>query len=428
MKMNIQKIWFPTIMVALFYVFILQTSLHAIFRAKSPQRITREFTISNQGVLHFHSPHILSKMKLSHDRYRIKTIDGYEIVLTLDPEVQRKLERKLNGFKVDYGTYVSIHPQTGKILTLLGYRNRSTMKTDGYPSYLKASYPAASLFKIVTATAAVEKANFEPQDKIKIPGRCQHIRRKNWIRNVRKDKRAISLANAFGKSCNIAFGRIALYETGYKQLQHYANLFYFNRPIPFELPLKVSTAIFPPQEEVSAKRLAEIGAGFGDIEISPVHAALLSATIANKGVMMTPYIVDWIEDKDGLVIYQGNSKILNVPISAQTAEKLSAMMEKTVTNGTSWIAFKKRGFPRVKTKVGGKTGTLTGYSPLGKYTWFSGFAPIANPEIAISALVVMRKRFIIKGSHLARIGIASHMKYGQILENQNHILMAARNE
>lgn len=388
----------------------------------------QDFMITSQKMLIIHNPRLLNQKILENGEFVINTKDGYRISLTLDPQMQSAMNEHLSRFKVDFGAYIAIEPLSGKVLTISEYQNPDFQDSSDQPIFLRSSYPAASLFKIVTSAAALENGLLTPDQKIAIPGQCLHFRHKNWIRNPRKDKRQISLSDAFGSSCNIAFGRIALYLCGKTMLTQFAERMLFNRSIPFDFPLAPSMLYVNPDNQVTAIEVSEIGSGFGDTTISPIHAALLSAAVANQGVMMKPYVVKMIANHRGNLIYKAVEKSLATPFSPETARQLKKMMRRTITHGTSRTAFNQRGFPNVSAAVGGKTGTLDGENPEGTYTWFSGFAPLKKPQIASAALVVLKDRSIIKGTHLARIGFATFFNKRRIAERKQLLLAKYRKE
>ncbi|MDC4224909.1 MAG: penicillin-binding transpeptidase domain-containing protein [Candidatus Manganitrophus sp.] len=78
-------------------------------------------------------------------------------------------------------------------------------------------------------------------------------------------------------------------------LLNYGERFQFNRPIPFELPVQVSRM----QIDESERGLAMSAAGFGDVGLSPLHAAMIGSSIANDGVMMSPCMIDEVRDAEG---------------------------------------------------------------------------------------------------------------------------------
>ena len=321
--------------------------------------------------------------------------EGLTILYTIDPCLQAGMRRFMERARLPYGAFVAIEPRSGRVLALVDY----SLKDPNFAgASLKASYPAASIFKLITASAVVEKLGLTGEAKIKYRG-ASHAMSRNLIReDRRRDKRVTTLKEALGESNNPVFARLAL-RVGVRELRRYAQAFLFNQDIDFELPLEVSRATIP--EESYA--LARSGAGFEGTYISPLHGALIASAIANDGIIMRPRIIDKVVDEEGRVLYQEGAMRLARPIRPTTARELRGMMRETVTVGTAAKIFHfllpeawARGI-----EFGGKTGTLRGNSPPGRYDWFVGLAPLDGPQIAVSALVINDGRGKVKGAHLA---------------------------
>ena len=336
------------------------------------------------------------------DRIVSKFGERVQIVYTLDPVLQEKITSLFERYKVPYGAFVALSPKTGRILAMVGYSEK-----DGPDQRLalRATYPAASVFKLVTAAAALEKGKVEPETVINFSGGLYSLSPRNWTDNPRKDKNKITLADAMGKSCNVAFAKVALRWLEADDLLRSAEHFGFNNSINFEFPVQQSK-VYVENNEAS---MAKTAAGFGNVTLSPIHGAMMAAAIANDGRMVEPRIVEKIFI-DGREAYNFGKKEGLAGFSQITAEKLRQMMQKTVTNGTARHAFyTRRGKAYLKDMVvGGKTGSLEGHDPQGDYSWFIGMAPLDDPEIAIAALVINRPVWQIKAPFVAREGLLTY--------------------
>ena len=181
------------------------------------------------------------------------------------------------------------------------------------------------------------------------------------------------MKEAFSASINPVFGKIGIHELGKDLTGEYAERFLFNRPIPFDLPLGVSP-IRIPEDDFG---LAEITSGFNKTTmISPFHAALLSAAVANRGTIMEPWLIKKITDERGEVLYSRNPATLANPMSAETAGKMRELMYETVVKGTARKAFK----PMQKKKslhsieLGAKTGTINDPVDQNRVDWITAYA------------------------------------------------------
>lgn len=358
-------------------------------------KFTEDFVHIEGGI----APHFNEVVK---DKFVSRFGERVQVVYTLDPVLQEKITSLFEKYKVPYGAFVALSPKTGKILAMVGYSEKNGSDQQ---LALRATYPAASVFKLVTAAAALEKGKVEPETVINFSGGLYSLSPRNWTDNPKKDKNKITLADAMGKSCNVAFAKVALRWLEADDLLRSAKNFGFNNSINFEFPVQQSK-VYVENNEAS---MAKTAAGFGNVTLSPIHGAMMAAAIANDGRMVEPRIVEKIFI-DGREAYNFGKKEGLAGFSHITAEKLRQMMQKTVTNGTARHAFyTRRGEAYLKDMVvGGKTGSLEGHDPQGDYSWFIGMAPLDDPEIAIAALVINRPAWQIKAPFVAREGLLTY--------------------
>jgi len=345
--------------------------------------------------------------------------NGVTAAYTLDPEIQKRVKAYFEKYKVPYGSFVAMSPKTGRVLALVDYSAREPQAKD---LAFRASYPAASIFKIITAAAAIEEKQVSPEVNIAYRGRVNRLRPAYWRDNPKKDKYRMSLADALAKSNNIVFAKVAYRWLDVPTLIEYGERFWFNRPIPFEIPAEVS----PMRIEENESTLAKTAAGFGKVGLSPLHAALIGAAIANDGLMMTPCLVDDVRDPLGRSLYRCRSRALDHPISAETAEALREMMGKTVRKGTVRKVFRRRRRekPLRGISVGGKTGSLRGKNPRGRYSWFIGMAPLEDPEIVVAAMIVNDPVWRIIAPQVAKEGLTAYFETH--LKNRNRARLKRR--
>ena len=336
------------------------------------------------------------------DRYVALLKNDVKITYTIDIELQQSVERFFRASKVNYGAFVAVEPATGRILALVSYSRNG--REEARPIALRASFPAASLFKLVTVSAALQENKITPQTTVRFRGGTWSMNRSVLLDNPRRDHNHLTIEEALAKSCNHCFGKVATRWVGARTLENYTDAYGFNAPFSFEVPVETSRATIPrdPYE------LARTGAGFGDVYFSPLHAALLAATIANHGRMMEPTIVEKIEDAQGNVLYLPERRVIGNPITAEVAQEINRMMVKTVEIGTSRRSFNDfvARFPDVQ--VAGKTGTLRGTDPPGNYFWFAGSAPVDHPRIAVAALVIAQDRWQVKGNQVAKRALEAY--------------------
>src|SRR3990170_6658784 len=139
------------------------------------------------------------------------TRDGTRITLALDEELQRRIFDLFRKVDPPYGAFVAMEPSTGRVVALVGYR-RGGEADPQLP--LKAVYPAASLIKVVTAAAALEKGNISPEDEISYRGGIYGITRQGIHARDGRGVPSMSLEEAIAKSANSVFGKVAVNYVG----------------------------------------------------------------------------------------------------------------------------------------------------------------------------------------------------------------------
>jgi peptidoglycan glycosyltransferase len=342
----------------------------------------------------------------------------FRLVLTLNTALQNLIIKDLINQKYVSVSMVVMESSTGRILSMAERRGEAgDPLTKDKSSLVAARAPAASLMKIVTAAAAIEKTGIDPETEIAFRGGCRALHHQNWLRDPGLDRQKLTFAKAFGSSCNTVFSRLALYWTGLGTLRQYAERFMFNKPIPSDLKFDTSVALLPEQETATTLEVGEAGAGFGASKLSPVHAAMLSAAAGNNGVMMAPHIVDEAFDKAGKLVYKAKPKVISQVYSPETAEKMLQLMHATVESGTSRKYFRRRKSGVLGSEVGGKTGTLSDAEARQTlYTWFSGSAPLFDEaNVSIGTLVASPQNWVVRATKLAQSGLSHYLR----LEREN---------
>jgi cell division protein FtsI/penicillin-binding protein 2 len=321
--------------------------------------------------------------------------------LTLEADLQRGAASMMVARHLPEAAVVLMEVATGRLLVYASHA------ADGPKRDLcsEALAPSASVFKIVTAAALVEDAHLGPETMQCYSGGEQRISPIDLIDDPRRDKWCTTLAGALGRSINAVFARLAERHLAPEQLDAMARKFGYGQPLPFDVPVQPS-AVHVPTESLEFARTA---AGFWNTTLSPLEAAEISAIVARGGERVRPSLVDRVVAASGRVLWSmPDATDSGRAISRDTADKLAAMMERTVTEGTSFRAFHDvRGaafLPGIA--VAGKTGTLTDYAKGRYYTWFTGFAPVKPieqaPQVAVAVLVVNGPTWEIKANGLAR--------------------------
>jgi peptidoglycan glycosyltransferase len=312
---------------------------------------------------------------------------GNNIVLTIDGDLQEIAYRALGNQR---GAVVAIDPRTGAILAMASKPSFDPNNIDNQWSTVanaptspllnravQGLYPPGSTLKVMIADAALSekiidlKKTFECNGALKI-GPDYELTEINH-----KAHGKVDLEDALRVSCNVTFGTLAL-DLGRSRMAKTFDRYGFTRPLGEDIGEAASR--LPDFGRLSDGDLAQTGIGQASLLVTPLRMAMLAATIANRGVMMAPYLVSRITAPDGTVIKDFSPKEFLTATSPTLAGTVSRMMTTVVNAGTGYAA-------RISgVSVAGKTGTAE--NPHGEsHAWFIGFAPADNPQIAIAVIV-----------------------------------------
>ncbi|MGE5049654.1 MAG: penicillin-binding transpeptidase domain-containing protein [Deltaproteobacteria bacterium] len=335
------------------------------------------------------------KATLKDGAYVAKSAEGKEVRLTIDPHLQGSMEKLLKMYKPVGAAVVAIDPKTGKILA---------MAEEGEGKATKPLYPAASVFKIITGAALLEKG-VNPEVETCYHGGMHGIVKKLLEDKPRVDRRCLSLGMALAKSANVVFAKMAVKHLDGDDLRKEAERFLFNRPI-FDQPVEQSSATIPHD----GLDFAKSAAGFGEVKLSPMHAALIASAVGNGGIAMEPSLLDAVDGEK--VDPTGSMRLLN----PETAGTLRDMMKLTVSQGTATSSFRERHRMVLgDIEVAGKTGSLSNHKGVFKdYSWFVGFAPADDPKIAVAAVVVNGLKWRIHAPYIAREALKAYLVGGPL--------------
>lgn len=332
--------------------------------------------------------------------------DGGTIVYSIDEALQQRVTSVMEEYKVPYAVFVAIEPKTGRVLALASH---STLDRSWERNAYYNLYPMASLFKIITATAALEQKKVLPETVFAFNGKLTSENPKYWYVNARRKGQEMPLSVAMGKSVNPVFGRLASDVVGKDSLVSCAERFGFNQLLFPGTPVTPSKAAIPHTDD----ELKLMGAGLGrEVKISPLHVAAVMASIANGGVMMAPSLAQEIRNNRGETVFVQKPQQMKRLVAPEITGQLTRMLSTTVNSGTSRKAFHdRRGRPMLASvNIAAKTGSIDGKDPAGHYSWFAAYAPIEDPQIALVALVINQNTWRIKATHVGEKALEAFFK------------------
>lgn len=334
--------------------------------------------------------------------------DPQELRLSLSYELQRAAVRALGDFR---GAIVMLDPRTGEVLALASTptydasaitdpatadETFAALQDAGseplLPRATLGRYVPGSVFKIVTAIAGLGSGAVDPDTTFdEQPGaeedglEVQGFRIQDGHHRVTGDT-PLDLVGATEVSCNIWYALAGL-ETGGDALVEYAERLGFGAPLAFDLPTAVSQVTNAsgdgPGGFVDDVELANAAYGQGETFVTPLQMALVAATVANDGELMRPRLVTAMTGKAGETTIGPQS--LGRIIDVDDADAIEAAMTAAVETKLG-----KRFTPGAKVRgvtTAGKSGTAELGGTGEPHSWFIGFAPAEEPEIAIAVLV-----------------------------------------
>jgi cell division protein FtsI/penicillin-binding protein 2 len=329
----------------------------------------------------------------------------FALQTTLDADLQQALIPRLDRKNSRYIGIAAMDPADGRVLAMAGYDKSNP---DGNPC-LDNRFPAASIFKIITAAAAVEAGDLNPGAMLRFSGDKYTLYKSQIHSKTPKNANQLSLKDSFAQSVNPVFGKLGANLLGKDVIEAYAEAFGFNREIDFELPLR------PSRIELvdGAFELAEVASGYNrTTRISPLHGAAMAAAIVNQGRWVEPTIVDWISNEAGQTIYQSQAVFRDQAIDRDTAKILRQLMQATVQSGTAHKEFQKHHGDKVlsRLEIGGKTGSMGDGAGETHYDWFVGYArePQRKKQLAV-AVVVAHEGYI--GTRAAAYAVIAMKAY-----------------
>jgi cell division protein FtsI/penicillin-binding protein 2 len=253
----------------------------------------------------------------------------------------------------------------------------------------RAKYPGASLMKVVTAATLLDKDLVKPAEVVCFSGGESRLRADDIRPGCRAGDERTRFDAALGKSINGVFGRLAVRHLPAAELERASKAFGIGDAPPLDLPADRTSIRFPSDD----LGLARAAAGFGEAKMSPLGALYMMQTIANGGERVRLHVTGVGADVPRVSMGRAMSK--------DAATALTRMLEVTTRSGTSKKAFEPRpGRPTLS--VAGKTGTLMTKEPKRLVSWFAGFAPSREPEIAVAVLLANNEKWWRKGNQVAR--------------------------
>ncbi len=350
-----------------------------------------------------------------------KAIPGANLILSLDYDLQQKasaiLQNYINLRQAPGGTVIIMDPRQGEILSLVSwpaYDNNkfiTGLSTEEYQAYLDdetkplfnraigGTYPPGSTFKTIVAAAALQEGVINAQTTVNSVGGIQVNKWffPDWkagghgLTDIRK-----ALADSVNTFFYLAGGGTYNEETreiegglGVNKINYYAELFGLNQTTGIDLPGE-KTGFLPTKEwkESTKGEMWYIGdtyhlaIGQGDVLITPLQLANVTAALANGGTLYQPHLLQSLTDENNQIVSQPEARIIRQNfINSQNIQLVREGMRQAVTAGSA------SSLQVLPVSSAGKTGTAQIPNSDKTHSWFTCFAPYEQPEIVVTVLV-----------------------------------------
>ena len=323
---------------------------------------------------------------------------GGDVVLTLSARAQAAAYKGLGGRP---GAVVAMDPSTGAILAMASTPTYDPNLVSSHdPKSIRAAYnrlandegdpllnraisqryPPGSTFKVVVAAAALANGR-TPDTLVDCPPRYKLPATNTFLDNFANETcgaSRVTLQSALTNSYNTAFAKLGV-DLGESEVRRAAAGFGIGTGEPLETPLRVSPSSLGDIGDDAS--LAQSSIGQRDVALTPLQAAMIASAVANRGVLMTPYLVSQLQAPDLTVLDETEPEELSTATTPEAADQLTQMMRSVVETGTG----RKAQIPGVE--VAGKTGTAENAVGAQPHAWFIGFAKNAGKQVAVSVII-----------------------------------------
>lgn len=376
-----------------------------------------------KGSVQFYSTAKGERMKNMPDDFQ-EPVNGYNLVLTIDSQIQTIMERELDNAEAKYNPdgllAIAMNPNNGEIL---GMASRPNFDPSDFQNVapeiynrnipIWSTYEPGSTFKIITLAAALEegkvnleKDRFYDSGHVEVGGTQLHC----WKRGGHGSQTFLEVVQ---NSCNPGFIEMGQ-RLGKDTLFKYIHNFGFGQKTGIDLEGE-GTGILFPLDKVGPVELATTAFGQG-VSVTPIQQVAAVSAAINGGTLYQPYVAKQLVDSQTNEVVMKKSPVAKRKvISEKTSEQIRYALESVVAQGSGKKAFIE-GY-----RVGGKTGTAQ-KAQGGRYLEnnyilsFIGFAPADDPQIVVYVAVDNPKNAIQFGGQVAAPIV------GNIIEDSMRVL------
>lgn len=339
---------------------------------------------------------------------RKEPVNGNDLYLTLDYNIQtyamQAAEKVMEQKDADSVQIIVMNPSDGEVYAMVDLpefdSNHPFTLPDSYEAQpgvsendalnqmwrnkcLNDTYEPGSIFKIITASAALEKGVVSVEDHFFCPGYIVVEDRRIRCHKV-TGHGSETFAQGLQNSCNPVFITIGQ-RVGVDDYFKYFNQFGLNRLTNIDLPGEAGT-IMHAKKNVGPVELATISFG-QSFQITPIKLAATAGSLVNSGLLITPHLALEARNTDGELVRNFRSDYEvgehDRIVSADTSKLMAQLLESVVSEGGGKRAYIE-GY-----RIGGKTATSQTL-PRSAHRYISsflGFAPADDPQVLVLVVI-----------------------------------------
>lgn len=314
---------------------------------------------------------------------------GDDVYTTLDVELQEVAYKSLGVYE---GAIIVSEPSTGKILAMVSKPDFDPNEVDAMWEELTADtetgkllnratqgvYPPGSTFKIITALEYIRE-NPDTYSNYRYQCNGRFTLDENTIECYHgANHGGIGFTTSFAKSCNSSFANIG---TGLNKESFRETLddLLFDKELPLKFNYTESSVHM--EEGMSSEEIIQTSIGQGKTQITPLHLNMITCAIANDGVLMKPYVTDYVLNSSGGIVKQFSPSTYGKIMTEDEAGILTEMMNAVVDEGTARV------LAGLEYTAAGKTGSAEYNSKGDSHAWFTGFAPAEDPQVCVTIII-----------------------------------------
>lgn len=315
---------------------------------------------------------------------------GDDVYTTFRADLQQVASNALGIYQ---GAILVTEPDTGKVLAMVSKPDFNPeeiseiweeLVADKESSILlnrvtQGLYPPGSTFKIITSLEYIRE---NPDNYLGYSYNCTGAlkRGEDRIQCYHGSVHGgVDFKRSFAKSCNTSYANIGL-SLDKPAFHRTLEELLFNQKLPVAFQHNISR--IDVSGETSDSDMMQISIGQGTTSITPLLLNMITCAIANEGVLMEPYVVDYVQSSSGSRIKSFDASSYGKLMEPQEAQALKELMADVVEEGT---ASRLKGLSYT---AAGKTGSAEYGTVKGdSHAWFTGFAPVEDPEICVTIII-----------------------------------------